>query len=143
LIVSDQDFALWAFGPVWEAYLLYEADYTDLMLAWNSRHGDWFRLKDTDNVIETMKRMKQIYEEHGKDKSSEVERGDKLGNADKQSGQLPSGVEAANMGSDEVRDKNPKARGQNGQKDAQSNKGNEGGRKGHKKGKAKGGREGA
>ena len=139
-VVSDTDFALWAFGDVWKYYLVYDADSTDLMNAWNNHHGDFFKLKDTDLITESMQRMKQLYEEHGKNQSSTVEKSNKRCDEAQQAQHIPSGLEAADMGGDARSNKNPKTRGTYGQDDAQGNRENEDGRKGRKKGQAKSGR---
>ncbi len=57
----DQDFALWAFGEVWEAFLEWEADPIDLLREWNERHGDLYHVDEEAYVQESMKIMKQLY----------------------------------------------------------------------------------
>lgn len=60
---SDEDFAKWAFGEkVWNEFMTYDMDTIDLMRAWNERHGENLWLEENDLILNSMGKMKQIYE---------------------------------------------------------------------------------
>ena len=61
----DYAFSLWAFGDVWDEFLLGDKDALDLMQAWNYRHGALLLLHKHDSVQESMEKMKQLWSEHG------------------------------------------------------------------------------
>ncbi len=62
----DEKFALWAFGDVWNKYVVYEKDSTDLMDSWNARHGYLLKLTQDMGVVESMDKMKKLWEKHDK-----------------------------------------------------------------------------
>ena len=60
---KDEDFAKWAFGgDMWNEFMTYDMDTIDLMKAWNERHGNELILKEDDLILDTMGKMKQIFE---------------------------------------------------------------------------------
>lgn len=60
---SDQDFAEWAFGAkTWSSFMVFDLDCLDLMEAWNALHGDEFKLDGDDSIMESMAKMKTIWE---------------------------------------------------------------------------------
>ncbi len=65
---SDEKFALWAFGDVWNKYMAYEKDSIHLMNSWNARHGYLLKLTDDMGVKECMIKMKKLWEKHDKDR---------------------------------------------------------------------------
>jgi hypothetical protein len=61
----DNDFAEWAFGPqLWFDFLNWEKDCLDLLYAWNDRHSDLYRCHEDEAVEDSLKMMKQIYNQH-------------------------------------------------------------------------------
>ncbi len=61
--IIDQDFALWAFGDVWQAFLEWEAGPLDLLREWNQLHGNLYYIDEESYVQETMVILKKIYEQ--------------------------------------------------------------------------------
>ena len=57
----DEDFALWAFGEKWHAYMMCDCDSLDLMHAWNDLHPDYL-LKEEGDFLKDMADMKKIWE---------------------------------------------------------------------------------
>lgn len=63
---SDEDFALWAFGDVWHAFMVLERDHNDLKNAWNKRHGDLMKIEDDDLIRDSLDKMKEFYQQREK-----------------------------------------------------------------------------
>ena len=65
--VTDEDFAIWAFGKKkWEAFLRYDCDSIELMRAWNRRHGKLLKLYADDPIGCSMEEMKLLWREYEK-----------------------------------------------------------------------------
>ena len=59
---SEEDFACWAFGKyTWDKFITYDADVIDLMHQWNLLHGDLFKLHGDEPIINSMERMRELY----------------------------------------------------------------------------------
>ena len=61
----DYAFSVWAFGDVWDEFLLEEKQVMDLFEAWNYRHGDLLLLDKHDSIGSSLHKMKQLWSEHG------------------------------------------------------------------------------
>lgn len=59
----DHKFAIWAFGSVWQTFNPFLDDIIYLKYAWNERHRDLMVLKGDENVQDSLKKMKQLYED--------------------------------------------------------------------------------
>lgn len=95
---SDYDFACWAFGDVWDEFLLWEKDSMDLLQAWNYRHGDLLFLHEFDAVGKSMEEMKKLWEKYGdKQKTSRSTDNIKL---EKEPGTSTQSIQADYLGAD-------------------------------------------
>jgi hypothetical protein len=70
-IVCDHDFAMWAFGDTWLEYMAYKKVGFDLMESWNRNHGDLLLLRGNDEILESMAKMKELYEKEPVKRSKE------------------------------------------------------------------------
>ena len=70
-LLKDYDFAMWAFGHMWTAYMVFEADSIDLMKEWNRLHGHLLLLDPHNPIMDDIENMKQIWMENGKHIASE------------------------------------------------------------------------
>lgn len=61
--VLDGDFAIWAFGYVWNGFMTYENDAWDLKNAWNELHGDLLYIDEDGVIADDLETMKEIYED--------------------------------------------------------------------------------
>lgn len=66
IYTTDENFANWAFGEdLWAEFLISHAEPIDLLIAWNRRHGDLLLVEEDDLIIESMEKMKKLWEEYG------------------------------------------------------------------------------
>jgi len=62
--MTDDKFEEWAYGEnVWLDYRTLDLDNTDLMKAWNERHGDKLHLMNSRDTVLQHRRMKEIWVE--------------------------------------------------------------------------------
>lgn len=61
----DEEFGEWAFGKVWKAFLVLEADHLNLMDAWNARNSYLYRLSPDGKIKTDLKIMTQLWRKHG------------------------------------------------------------------------------
>ena len=123
---SDYEFAIWAFGDVWDEFLLWEKDSMDLLQAWNYRHGDLLFLHEYDAVNKSMNEMKQLWEKYGdKQKTSRSTDDIKL---EKEPGTSTQSIQDDYLGTNDnsvsssrFKKITKQCTGLNGQKDAQDN----------------------
>lgn len=127
----DNDFAEWAFGAqLWFDFLNWEKDHIDLLHAWNDRHGELYQCDGGECIKESLKIMKQLYQEH-KDDNPKAKVRAKGAGANKTSKRGTKDSSHIGMGIDENTNKVKQIRGTNGQENAQSNRVNEKGREGN------------
>ena len=65
-LVDDHDFAVWAFGPTWLDFLVFDADGVDLARSWNTLHGELLEISPNNGVRNDMVTMKKIWSEHAR-----------------------------------------------------------------------------
>ena len=67
---DEYAFSIWAFGDVWDEFLIGEKDAINLMQAWNELHGDLLLLHEYDAGSHSMAKMKELWKKNKKKKAA-------------------------------------------------------------------------
>lgn len=65
LLQLDRDFAYWAFGNAYNAYLVHESDAIDLCNAWNQIHPDLLPMRIAEGFTGSISKMVGYWAEAG------------------------------------------------------------------------------